>query len=50
MWNTKGPSRLYLYLRFWRHVAAPRTAMMMPVWVSPIFMVDVSTAAIVVSW
>ncbi len=46
----KGPSRLYLYLRFWRHVAAPRTAIRMPVGVSPIFIVEVSTAAIVVSW
>ena len=31
-------------------MVAPRMAIMMPVLVSPIFMVEVSTAAIVVSW
>ena len=45
-----GPRRVYLYARFWRHVVAPRTAIIMPVAVSPIFMVEVSTAAIKVSW
>jgi hypothetical protein len=37
-------------VRFWRHVVAPRIATIMPVLVSPIFTVEVSTAAIIVSW
>jgi len=39
-----------LYLWFCRQTVAPRMATMMPVLVSPIFMVEESTAAIRVSW
>ena len=50
MWNMKGPRRVYRYFRFSFQTVAPRMAIMMPVLVSPIFMVEVSTAAIIVSW
>ena len=45
-----GPRRVYLYDLFCFQVAAPLIPMIMPVLVSPIFIVEVSTAAIKVSW
>ena len=50
MWNMNGPRRVYRYCRFCFQVVAPRIASIMPVAVSPIFIVEVSIAAIVVSW
>jgi len=41
-----GPRRVYLYAPFCFHTLAPRMATMIPVLVSPIFIVDVSTAEI----
>ena len=51
MWNMKGPRRRYLYFLFCFQTVAPLMATSMPVAVSPILMLEVSTAATMVfSW
>jgi len=49
MWNMKGPSLMYLYFLFCFQTFAPLMAISVPVLVSPIFMLEVSTAATIVS-
>ena len=44
MWNGKGPIRWYLYLFFSFQTIAPRIAQSSPVSVSPIRMLETSTA------